>query len=617
MFANFLMIIAIAATFVVVMAYLLFRKENKSEEERIKKFSYDALRSDVRKYINGMISANMVGMGLSKKTLKNQEQQRIAVSGYVRNCCDDEGAREALKELIRNYLSRERGVNESTINYAIPFHNSKAMSARQMMETMLYHLGEGKDLGFEKLYVNYGWEEYAKSDECEIDEETVRRTWAMLSPSLSFIECLNVLVQMIYADEFGKGVIDILAQQKESVEEVQFGLCGLPAKTYCYKDEVLGAEENGRRAEYSKDSIYTLVRGNILRLKFLSFETDDELQRVQNNLIKNSGAGELTVNNPLISIETPSGERISVSRPPATDAKTGFIRKFDAIRDTDMVRWCSSMKDGDLAAELVKQLTRAGMHITVTGEMTSGKTTVVRAMFKEIKKGLTIRTVESESLELNLRRFLKGRNVLALRVTDSTPEEDILAFIRKTSGQVFCVGEITSAPMANLYTNLVKISQQLLASAHYVETEDMISDMVNAKLSIGGYTNERLAEMDVVRALQFDVHVAKRNGVRYIQRINEIVPDFDMESRFSDEEISDENALLSVASGVRELRQQAGKMRTYKIRPILEYSLEEEKMILHNKPSEGSYKKAKEYMTSEQFEQFVEIFDLLELEKGV
>lgn len=612
---NICVILLVTIVFLYAIIFLLGKSE--VQEEKSVKFNYRTLCQDVQKMINEHVGANVMGLGLSAQQVKNQEKQRLAVSSYVRTCCSDPGSREALKGIIRTYLTSERDVNEKNILITIPFNNPNAMTARQMAEALIYRLDEGRDIGFAKLYEQYGWGQTKIVDGVEapyvIDEETVRRTWNEMCPEFSYAERINILTQMIYSDCFGLGIADIFNQQKGSIEEYQIGLSGLPGQNYRYQDEVLTLASEGKTAaEYSKDAFYVVVKGNAVRMKYLSFETDDELQRVIRNLIKDSSAGELTVQQPEIVVESADGaRRISVSRPPHSDAWVGFVRKFDSISKITLRDWCAGMKDGNYMADAVGQIVRSGANIAFTGEMASGKTTLFRGALMDIKDGLAIRVVEDGSLELNVRKFLPGRNSLALRVTEQTPESEVLAFIRKTTGQCFCVGEITSLAMANLCMNLCKISQQTLFSAHYATTDAMVADFTNAKLCIGNYTNEKLAEMEAVSSLQFNVHVAKNQGIRYIERIDEVIPKFDFESEFSADEVTGANADVELVQGVREVRKQLGKIRSYEVRTLMTYDVTTGKTTFYSTPSNKIFEKAKWYMSGEQFEEFDQFFKAL------
>ena len=158
----------------------------------------------------------------------------------------------------------------------------------------------------------------------------------------------------------------------------------------------------------------------------------------------------------------------------------------------------------------------------------------------------------------------------------------MLAFARKTTGQIFAIGEINSAAVAAMAMDLSKIASQMFFSAHYITTEHMIADFVNAKLCIGGYSEESLAELDVVRCLGFDVHLRNKEGRRYVQYINEIVP---------------------VA------RNSSKKGKTYEIRQIYHYDSNKEEGVLLNSPGEISYEKAKQLLGKEEYLEFFRFFE--------
>lgn len=577
-------IFCILSSFVIVMLWFWNRKTEGEKKE--KPITYEALCLEVKQHINQYIGMNVLGLGLSRQVMCNQEEQRRIIAKGIRSCCGgDAGARETVKEMIRSYLSKEKGINAKTIGLVIPFHRSEHMTERQLAESMIYFLDREGDTGFLRLQERFGLCD-AKQDEngnevYEITKEEIRAIWEVLQPELSYTDKLNIVIQMIYADTYGLGSVDILNWQQGLIEEIQIGLTGISGKAYHYKEELL-EQMNTVQKSYNKDSIHIMVSGNTIRLSYLSFGTEEEMQRVLRNLIKDSETGELTVNRPQAVIEAPDGRRISIARPPMTDSWIGFIRKFDNRHKITLKEWCEEMEQGEQVASVLTALVRCGAHLAFTGEMAAGKTTFFRACLAETRPDYNIRIIESESLELNPRQFLTDRNTLAMRVTETMREEEILAFARKTTGQIFGIGEVNSLAMANLTMNLVKIAQQVMFSAHYVTTEDMVADFTNAKLCVGNYTNVMLAEMDAVRSLGFDVHIRKLYGKRYVQYINEIVP---------------ENITRQTVQ------------KTYQIRPILYYSEEEKRYVFLNKPSVGCFEKAAGYMPQTQYKQFVELWE--------
>ena len=609
----------------IVVYYLLHGHVSASPPEV--RFSYANLREEVRRMMDEHTAVDIRGMGLSKEDLRNQEEQRREEMRCLRTCCSgDFGAKEVVKEKIRTYLLR-KGVNEQTILYAVPFHKPEKMSGRALAESIIYVNDKGEDKGFIALYdlcKDYiEKRDSARKRYYEISLEDIRRAWTQANVRLKFQQQLDILTQLLFADEFGLGVIDVLNQQKGLIEEIHVGLSGMPKKVYNYKEELKGKNSEDS-VIYSKDSIHVLIYGRTIRLSYLGFATNGEMHRVLRNLIKNTAAGELTVNHPYVIVDTMDGRRVSISRPPLSDAWIGIVRKFDSISTTDLSRLYGDLPGAQKVIETVRQLIRSGSNIAFTGEMEAGKTTLFRAALKEVKKEQNIRVIESGSFELNLRKYMNTWDVLALRVTEETPEQEVLSFVRKTTGHVFAVGEVNSLDMANLTINLSKIAQQVMFSAHYITTEEMVADFKNAKLCVGRYSNEKLAEMDAVKSLGFDVHIRSVDGRRYIQYINEIVPVFDMGTDVeADLEINagawkvdskqdlksditqKKSELIHILSGIEKA---LNVVKTYEIRKILEYDEEKEAYVFYNTPSQQCMNKAKWYIEPEKREAFFDFF---------
>ena len=525
----------------------------------------------------------MLDIGLSEELRRNQEEHRRVVSASIRTCCaGNYGAKETVKEIIKDYLLDELYLNKNSIHSLISFDNPERMSAWELSETMIYYMDkQEEEKGFGLLCEAYqlGCRQIEKNTGYLITEDLIRKTYRNMKPELSFMDKLTIVAQLIFAKTVGLGVIDTLNQQKGYIEEIQLGMNGRAEQRYDYKEELSGKNKSDF---FSRDGVHILVKGNTIWLQYLSFGTEEELQRVLRNLIKESSAGELTKNHPMIVVDTIDGRRVSVSRPPMTDAWVGLIRKFDSVEEVSLEKLYRNAKEADLLVGLLRQLVRSGRNIAITGEMASGKTTLFRACLAETRKDLNIRVIEADSFELNVRGFLPKANSMTMRVTERTPAEEVLAFARKTTGQIFAVGEINSASVATMAMDLSKIASQLLFSAHYVTTEHMIADFVNAKLCVGGYSEESLAEMDVIRCLGFDIHLKARQGKRYVQYINEVIPLFDRKQR---------------------------KEKSYQIRQIYYYDEEKQKGVLVSPPWEISYEKAKQELSKEEYNEFCYFFE--------
>lgn len=509
-------------------------------------------------------------LALDDVLYKRQEEQRELISYCIRSCCmGNYGVRETILELISSFVAEKLPDRRDLWNI-IPFDKPAGMTAWQLFEAMVFHLDKEKEQGgFERLSKKCQWEKGGMT----VTKKELDEAYAALGPVFSQKEEQRILALMIFADTLGLGIIDTLNHQKGYIEEIQIGMSGRTEQQYNYKDTFLKNKED---TMFCREGVHIMVRGCTIWLKALSFETEEELQRVIRNMVKGAEGGEPTKSHPMMVADMPDGRRISVSRPPMTDTWIGLIRKFDTVQDISLEKLYQDYPEAVLLPKLVTQLIRSGRNIAITGEMASGKTTLFRACLAELPKDRNLRIIEADSFELNVRGFLPYMNSVTMRVTEHTPPQDVLAFARKTTGQIFAVGEINSAAMATVAMDLSKIASQLIFSAHYVTTEHMIADFVNAKLCVGGYSEEVLAELDVIRCLGFDIHLGVKGGRRYVQYINEVI---------------------------------GKKSRSYEIRKIYQYDEEKEQGVLINIPSEITYERAKQLLQKEHYVEFVRFFE--------
>lgn len=551
-------------------------KQKKRQNSFEKVYSFHELKDRVREMLYEYTETNLQDTDFDSTLRRNQEEHRRDVSNCIRNCSSGNyGARETVLELIYSFLSHDLSYNREDILRLVPFDNPERMSPWQQLESMIYYFDKEKENhGFEQLCKRLNW---GKSG-FVVTNEVVRQAYMLLKPLFSEEDEKKILSRLLFACIVGLGIIDTLNQQKGYIEEIQIGMSGRAEQQYDYKEILFGKSEEEL---FSRDGVHIMAEGCTIWLKAISFETEEELQRVLRNLVKGTGNGELTKNRPMLVSDTPDGRRISVSRPPMTDTWIGLIRKFDTVQEASLEKLYQGYPEEKILPGLLRQLVRSGRNIAITGEMASGKTTLFRACLAETEKNMNIRVIEAESFELNIRGFLPKSNSVTMRITERTPVAEVLAFARKTTGQIFAIGEINSAAMAAMAMDLSKIASQLMFSAHYITTEHMIADFVNAKLCVGGYSEEVLAEADVVRCLGFDIHLCVKEGKRYVQYINEIVPT---------------------------VKKEGQNQGTYEIIPIYQYDEEKEQGVIINPPGKLSHERAKQVLGKEAYLEFVRFF---------
>jgi len=97
---------------------------------------------------------------------------------------------------------------------------------------------------------------------------------------------------------------------------------------------------------------------------------------------------------------------------------------------------------------------------------------------------------------------------------------------KKTDGTVNILGEVASAPVSSWLVQMSMVGSLFTMFTHHAKTtKALIKYMRNCLLSHGAFTNERIAEEQVVDAINFDIHMEKDiTGHEYIERITEIVP---------------------------------------------------------------------------------------------
>ena len=541
------------------------------------RYSFSELQNIVSDMLQEYIGAVPTDLSLDEELYKNREEHRKIISSSIRNCCSGNlGARETIKSLIHSFLTEQLATGWEMMRGVIPFDEPQCMTSWQQLESMIFYFDKQKEnQGFRLMCEKFDWNRSG----CVITAEKLEQAYVTLKPEMSLEERVAILSQLLFAKTVGLGVIDTLNYQQGCIEEIQIGMSGKAERQYDYKEDLRGKMQD---ETFSRDGVHLMVDGCTIWMKCISFETEEELQRVLRNLIKESQGGELTKNHPMLVVDAVDGRRISVSRPPMTDSWVGLIRKFDTVRNVSLEALYRGYPEEKILVGLLRQIVRSGRNIAITGEMASGKTTLFRACLSETKRDRNLRVIEVDSFELNVRGFLPNANTMTMRVSERTPAEEVLAFARKTTGQIFAIGEINSAAVAAMAMDLSKIATQLLFSAHYVTTEHMVADFVNAKLCVGGYSEEKLAELDVVRCLGFDIHLRTKQGKRYVQCISEIVPK----------------------------KQKGGKQeKSYEIKTIYQYDEESGIGRIVNKPGEISYDKAKQVLDKEEYLEFCRFFE--------
>jgi pilus assembly protein CpaF len=154
------------------------------------------------------------------------------------------------------------------------------------------------------------------------------------------------------------------------------------------------------------------------------------------------------------------------------------------------------------------------------------------AMIKYIHGTYTIR-VQEMAFELHLRKIYRDRNILSFRETETISGQAGLDVQKKTDGTVNILGEVATDPVAAWMIQMAQVASLFTIFTHHAKTfKDLVFSLRNSLLKTGMFSNEKIAEQQVVSVLNFDIHLKReQDGTRYIERITECIP-LDLEEEY-------------------------------------------------------------------------------------
>ncbi len=116
--------------------------------------------------------------------------------------------------------------------------------------------------------------------------------------------------------------------------------------------------------------------------------------------------------------------------------------------------------------------------------------------------------------------------MLTFKETESISGQTGLDLQKKTDGSVNILGEIATDEISVLMLQMAQVASLFTVFTHHAKTvSDLVLSLRNSLLKCNVFRDERIAEEQVVRVMDFDVHLNRDyGGNRYVERITEIVP---------------------------------------------------------------------------------------------
>ncbi len=596
MILNFLLILLLCTGLILIVIYQ-FRNEN-TIIEHAGELTIDSLITAVDEVFEYILSKDFRDLNLNQTETDKRENIKKLIRRNLKECTvGDENAKEYIKDYMEEIIRAIEGLNENTINNIIPFDIPSRIKPQDKFEILLYIYKEryGKE-GFHKLTQNYNLDVLKENGEesyYAITREEVERVYYEEGIYLSYEDKIKILIQRVYQQYRGFGVIDAIREMKIDgisggvssgilSEKAENSLDGFYESTYFTGDKNIPADK-------SLLDIWIFYQGRSIRLEFLRFPSEKELIRVCRNIYRNNNPGLLSETRGYMVNDMKDGSRVVVFRPPVAAGWAFFVRKHDVITSMD-IKGIITEEGGDMVISLLRWMVKGCLSLVITGEMGSGKTTLLKILVQYIEEIYPIRVYE-QVYELNLNKAYPQRNILSLRESPAVSGLEILNTMKKTDGTVLILGEVASHDAANYLVEISQISKMTLCSHHAETTEDFVAYLKIAQLRAGGFHNEGLAEYQAAGAVSIDIHMENRNGHRYVSRITEIVPYYRRELP------------QSLVEATREYYRRRTSPVTYETREII--SFQDGKYVFHQGFSPNTAKHICDNLTGKDQEEFL------------
>lgn len=478
------------------------------EENNNKELSF--LVNEVVNKFTQLLRENPYERGLNKDEVEEKIQHKKLLRKALRTCVyGDSQAKIYIKDFIKDILIQHCKIDEDNIKEYIPFYQTDLLSVEDKFQILLYSYEQKyKTLALEQLITDYQLDKPKEDKEghyyYEITEEEINKTYDLCGGiCLTFYDELNILAQRIYERYKGNGVIDMLRDMK--IDGISAGVSGIP------EGFELDHFVDPRTLPASYNSIWIFYKGKSIYLSFLGFGSSKELIRICRNIYKYGNPEQLTELKGYLVTEAKDGARVSVARPPFCESWVLFIRKFDMVLQEDIKNLIID-KNNLLPIEFMKWLIKGCQVTAITGEQGSGKTTLLMSLIQYIHPSYNLR-IQELSFELHLRKIYPKRNIVTFRETDTISGRESLDFQKKSDGTVSILGEVATNEVCCWLISMSQVASLFTLFTHHAKTtRNLIIAMRNALLMEGGFKNEKVAEEQVVEAINFDIHMKKNEG---------------------------------------------------------------------------------------------------------
>ncbi len=540
--------------------------------KRHEQFELTFLTEEIKDKMFQMTNKHFTGYAESSELYKRELNKRVKLKKALKGCSS--GSLEDKSYIIHliSDLLKEHYVGPDETDYVMYFSRPGFLTVKDKFDILLYsYEKEFGSQGLSRLIEDEGWDRLKPSEGEElpiyhVTKEDVEEAYYRYSPPLSYEDKILIIGQRIYENYKGYGVVDKIRDM--DIDGVSGGVSGISDVEMMDRSD---AVKHFKHYPKNFESVWIFYKGKSIHLEFLSFGSEKELRRVCQGIYRYNKAGQLSEDVGYKVNEMKDGSRVVVVRPPFSESWAFFVRKFH-IKKIELDELIQD-DQGPIAIGLLTYLMKGARITAVTGAQGSGKTTLLMAMIRHIYPTLTLR-VQEMAFELNLRKLYPKRNILTFKETDGVSGQEGLDLQKKTDGTVNILGEIATDEISVLMLQMAQVASLFTLFTHHGKTvSDLILSLRNSLLKCNVFRDERIAEEQVVKVLDFDIHLKKDyDGKRYIERITEIVP-IVSETEFSKTyQNTDGDKLEAFMDTMVQYFEKRTKQKTYQERVILRHT---------------------------------------------
>lgn len=561
----------IVATFIgiaaVVFALYWKAKREKPDVEQSDKLTIDRLLEIVKYSLADLVKDENLA-GISDEEFESMYKRKARIQDAMQNCVYGiDSAKLIVQDLIRSIIAEQLKTEDEILQV---FDFGGYVEPRVKFEILMYFYKKthGKD-ALAEIIKEYRLdrERYEIEDKSQpsylISEEDIDTIYADKAFELNYHVMLDLLAIMIYQKYKGFGIIDTLREM--NINGFNCGTSGSILSALLNKE---------KKIMKAPRSVWLYFNGKYIHLRFLSFQTEEELRRVVQLLCRYNNPGPLTEKRGYLVNTMYDKSRVLALRPPAAEYWAVFVRKF-TLSDSSLPALIAKpyVKNAHLAIELIKYLMMGQVTCGFTGRQGAGKTVMMTAAVKYIDPRYTLRVLEMAP-EMYLRELYPERNILSVQETEFISATELQDALKKSDAAVSIVGEVATDAIAARMIQMGQVASIFTIFSHHANLADQLVYAIrNSLVNAGGFTgNMTTAEQQVIDVIRVDVHLNyTTDGRRYIERVSEIVK---LDEYVPYPTYDPGNAVHSMNRITQEYYERRTDRKTFATRDILKYNLE-------------------------------------------